>query len=60
MSDFESLVYVLKISKFASKSCVIIAKTKVKVYISKTKFLLVDSLTIALRVLVSNTLLSNT
>jgi hypothetical protein len=36
------------ISKFASKSSVIIANKKVKNYISKTKFLLIESLIIAL------------
>jgi len=38
-----------KISNFTIKSCIIIAKTKVKACIFKTKFLLMDSLIIALR-----------
>jgi len=46
-----------KINNFTIKSCVIIAKTKVKNCISKTKFLLMDSLTNALRTLVNKTLI---
>jgi hypothetical protein len=57
MSSLDALVKVLiLVSKFSSKSGVIIAKTKLKAYIFKIKFLLVNSLTNALRALVSNTL----
>jgi len=45
MSALGALV---KISKFALKSCVIIDKTKIKAYIFKTKFLLKDYLTSAM------------
>jgi hypothetical protein len=47
----------VKISKVASKSSVLIDKIKVKTYIFRTKFLLKDSLTNALKTLVSKTLL---
>ena len=51
-----SIDYTVKISKFASKSGVIIVKTKVKKYISKIKFLRMDSLTSALMTLISKTI----
>jgi len=51
-----SIDYIVKISKFASKSGVIIVKTKVKKYISKIKFLRMDSLTSALMTLISKTI----
>jgi len=53
MSALGALV---KISKFALKSCVIIDKTKIKTYIFKTKFLLKDYLT---SVMVSKTQIYN-
>jgi len=45
----------VKNSKFALKNGVIIDKTKLKTHISKAKFLLKNSLSIALRALVGKT-----
>jgi len=45
--------YSNKIRNFAIKSCVLVTKTKVKIYICKTESLLIESSSIFFRILVS-------
>jgi len=56
MSVLGELVKVLKLVSLHKKNGIVIAKKKVKVYIFKTKFILINSLFNALKTLVSKTI----